>query len=105
MNYIIDYTLEDDIYIYTLVSKNIKYFRQLHNKNCKREDKLTQEKLAERADLSHSLIADIESEKYFKSFSISTLYRISKSLDVDIHEFFIDRWKDSSKEKIHVTSA
>ena len=52
---------------------------------------MTQEKLAEKADLSHSLISNIESSKVQQSFSIAVLYRISKVLEVDIKEFFVKR--------------
>jgi transcriptional regulator with XRE-family HTH domain len=52
---------------------------------------MTQEKLAEKTDLSHSLISNIESTKVQQSFSIAVLYRISRVLEVDIREFFVDR--------------
>lgn len=85
------YDKNDDRYIYDLVSKNIKYFR-MHN-TCKYASygKVTQEVLAEKCDLSHSLISNIESEKVQQSFSIAVLYRIATVLEVDIKEFFVDR--------------
>ena len=52
---------------------------------------MTQEKLAEVCDLSHSLISNIESKKVQQSFSIAVLYRISLALDVDISLFFKER--------------
>ena len=52
---------------------------------------MTQEKLAELCDLSTSLIGNIESRKVAQSFSIAVLYRISRVLEVDIREFFVDR--------------
>lgn len=86
-----NFSPEDDRYIYELVSKNIKYFR-LHNKSkFSSYGKMTQEKLAEKADLSHSLISNIESSKVQQSFSIAVLYRISKVLEIDIKEFFVER--------------
>ena len=85
------FSKEDDRYIYELVSKNIKYFR-LHNQSkYSTYGKLTQEKLAELCDLSHGVISNIESEKVQQSFSIALLYRISRVLEVDIKEFFVDR--------------
>lgn len=82
---------EDDRYIYDVVSKNIKYFR-LHNKSkYSSYGRMTQERLAEKCDLSHSLISNIESAKVQQSFSIAVLYRISKVLEVDIREFFVER--------------
>ena len=49
------------------------------------------EKLAEKCDLSHSLISNIESQKVQQSFSIAVLYRIFRILEIDIKEFFVDR--------------
>lgn len=84
-------TPADDRYIYQIISKNIKYFRLHNNSKYSSYGKMTQEKLAELCDLSHSLISNIESTKVQQSFSIAVLYRISKVLDVDIREFFVDR--------------
>ncbi len=86
-----NYNSDDDRYIYDLVSKNIKYFRLHNNSKYSSYGKMTQEQLAEKADLSHSLISNIESTKVQQSFSIAVLYRISKILEVDIKEFFVDR--------------
>ena len=82
---------EDDRYIYEIVSKNIKYFRLHNNSPYSSFGKMTQEQLAEKCDLSHSLISNIESKKVQQSFSLAVLYRIARVLDVDIKEFFIDR--------------
>lgn len=81
----------DDRYIYEVVSKNIKYFRLHNNSKYSSFGKMTQEKLAEKCDLSHSLISNIESKKVQQSFSIAVLYRIARVLEVDIKEFFVDR--------------
>ncbi len=82
---------DDDRYIYDIVSKNIKYFRMHNQSKYAKFGKLTQAELAEYCDLSHSLIANIESKKVQQYFSIAVLYRISKVLEVDIKEFFIER--------------
>lgn len=82
---------EDDRYIYELISKNIKYFRLHNNSKYSSYGKMTQEQLAEKADLSYSLISNIESVKVQQSFSIAVLYRIARVLEVDIREFFVDR--------------
>ena len=87
MNFNKDY----DRYIYEIVSENIKYFRMHNNSKYSTYGKLTQEKLAELCDISHSLISNIESKKVQQSFSIAVLYRISRILEVDIKEFFIKR--------------
>ena len=52
---------------------------------------MTQKQLAEKCDLSHSLISNIESSKVQQSFSIAVLYRIARILEIDIKEFFVDR--------------
>ena len=88
---IMKFNENDDRYIYELVSKNIKYFRLHNNSKYSSYGKMTQEKLAEKCDLSHSLISNIESQKVQQSFSIAVLYRIARVLEIDIKEFFIDR--------------
>ena len=42
--------------------------------------------LAERADISHSAVYYIESQK--KEPTLETLFKIAKALDMDIKEFF-----------------
>ena len=44
---------------------------------------LSQEKLAEKAGVSHSLISSIEAPGMAKSFSVDILFSISDALDVD----------------------
>lgn len=82
---------EDDRYIYELVSKNIKYYRLHNNSKYSKYGKITQEKLAELCDLSHSLISNIESAKVQQSFSLAVLYRIAKVLEIDICKLFEER--------------
>ena len=81
----------DDCYIYELVSKNIKYYRMHNNSRFSSYGKITQEKLAEVCDLSHSLISNIESKKVQQSFSLAVLYRIAKALEIDISLLFVER--------------
>lgn len=93
----------DDCYIYELVSKNIKYYRLHNNSKYSVYGKLTQEKLAELCDLSHSLISNIESAKVQQSFSLAVLYRISRVLEIDISLLFKERDENGNikKETIH----
>ena len=65
---------------YLILVENIKYYRKQKN--------LTQEQLAELADLSSSYIKQIESKNNFKNISFITLVKISKALDVDISDLF-----------------
>lgn len=81
---IIDY----DTQIYNTIRKNIK--------RCRLEKGITSAELAEMVDLSHGFIRQIESDKVANSFSVETLYRISKTLDVSIDELV----KKETQEKI-----
>lgn len=81
---IIDY----DTQIYNTIRKNIK--------RCRLEKGITSAELAEMVDLSHDFIRQIESDKVANSFSVETLYRISKALDVPIDELV----KKETQEKI-----
>ena len=75
--------------IFSMISKNIKYYR-IHN-NSKYADeygRISQEKLAELCDVSQSLIANIESKKVKQTFSISVIASISKILNVPFEDFF-----------------
>jgi DNA-binding XRE family transcriptional regulator len=83
-----EFSTADDRYIYELVSKNIKYYRLHNNSKFSKYGKITQERLAELCDLSHSLISNIESAKVQQSFSLAVLYRISKVLEIDICKLF-----------------
>lgn len=70
----------DENYVYYLVSRNLKRIRK--------EKGLTQEKLAELSNYSLGFIMNIESEKYYQTFSLETLWQFGKALNVDIREFF-----------------
>lgn len=72
--------LNNDMYYYDIVRKNIKKFRK--------EKGYTQQRLAEEADMSNDYLAEIESEKRKKTFSIAILGRIADTLEIDIKEFF-----------------
>ncbi len=69
-----------DEFYYNIVRKNIKKFRK--------EKKYTLQKLAEEADMSMDYLAEIESEKRRKSFSLAILGRIADTLEIPITEFF-----------------
>ena len=74
--------------LYSTIGKNIRYYRKLYSLNKK---ELTQENLAEIANVSTSLIGNLESKKTYQGISIYNLYKISKILEVPIENFFIDR--------------
>lgn len=70
---------------YNNFKNNIKYYRKKLN--------LTQEDLAEKADLSISYIKQIESNKEFKNVSLTVILKLSKALDVSVDKLFILRVK------------
>ncbi len=69
-----------DTYYYDIVRKNIKKFRK--------EKGYTLQRLSEEAEMSMDYLAEIESEKRKKSFSLAILGRISEVLEIDITRFF-----------------
>ena len=70
----------DDNYYYDIIRINIKKYRK--------EKGYTQQRLSEEAQMSMDYLAEIESVKRSKSFSIAILGRISEVLNVEIEEFF-----------------
>ena len=81
-------TIHDDNYYLDIVRRNIKKYRELAN--------LTQQELADKADITMNYIAKIESPKMKKGFTIPTLGRIADALNIDIKNFFenIDEKRD-----------
>ena len=69
----------DNKYIYVIVGKNIKRIRK--------EKGLTQVQLADLIQYNEGTIANIENSSY-QTFSLEFLYVISKTLNVDMAEFF-----------------
>ena len=59
----------------------IAYYRKLRG--------YTQEALAEKIDRSAAFIGHVEAPNIKKSVSLSTLFAISKALDVPIYKFFM----------------
>ncbi len=82
------FNFKDEKEIYTIIGKNIKYYRKLYSLNV---EELTQEHLAELANVSTSLIGNLESKKTYQGISIYNLYKISLILNVPIEKFFINR--------------
>lgn len=78
--------IEFDTDIYNTIRKNIRYYRI--------KKRITSAELAEMVDLSHDFIRQIQSEKVAYNFSVETLYRIAKALDVSIDEL-----TNNTKEK------
>ncbi len=70
---------------FKIIGKNIKYYRKLYNLE---KGKMTQEKLAELADVSIALIGNLESEKIEQGLSVFTLWKISKALEIPVEKLF-----------------
>ena len=66
--------------IYEIISANIKAYRK--------EAKITQAELADRANYSHEFIRRIEAPNGKKYFSIHTLVQIAKGLDIKVEKLF-----------------
>ncbi len=66
--------------VYEIVSKNIRKYRL--------EANLTQEELAMKANYSHQFIRRIEAPNVKKTFSLDTIYCISKVLNKDFSDMF-----------------
>lgn len=60
------------------ISFNIRKFRKINN--------LTQEELAEKADISYDFMRRIESSKGKCGFSVYTLYKVALALGVSVDE-------------------
>jgi len=73
---------------YNTFKENIKYYR-------KKLD-LTQEELAEKADISVSYIKQIESNKEYKNVSLTIILKLSKALEVSVDKLFIIKIKTSN---------
>lgn len=88
-----------DTCIYDVISNNIKKYRI--------EANMTQEDLAEKANYTHQFIRRIEAPHVKKTFSLETIYFLSKALNRNFSDMFdgldeIDRkkfFKDSKDEK------
>lgn len=72
--------VKSDMHYYDIVRKNIRKYRK--------EKGFTQQRLADEADMSIDYLAEIESVKRRKTFSLATLGRIADVLEVDIRDFF-----------------
>ena len=64
--------------IYDIIRRNIKKYRKLRG--------LTSAQLAEKVNLSHDFIRQIESEKTRYNFSVETFYKIAVALDVGLDD-------------------
>ena len=83
-----EYKFESEKELYSIIGNNIKYYRKLYSLTKK---ELTQNELAQLINVSTSLIGNLESKNTYQGISVYNLYKISKILEVEIDNFFINR--------------
>lgn len=66
-------------------------------KHLRKNAHLSQEKLADKADISRQMMNDIEGKRSF--LSKTTLVKIANALGVDVHELFLPSRTESEKAK------
>ena len=74
------------------ISFNIRKYRKIRH--------LTQEELAEEADISYDFMRRIESSKGSRGFSVFTLYKLAVALDVSIDELMNRNLSNLTKTNI-----
>ena len=77
----------DEKKLFEIIGKNVRYYRKLYSLTC---EEMTQEGLAEKIEVSTSLIGNLESKKTPQGISLYNLYKISNTLNTPIDKFFID---------------
>lgn len=75
-----------DVNIYDTVRLNIRKYRRMA--------KITQQELADLAELSHGYIRDIESIKMGITFSLDAVEKIARALNRRVKDFFEETEKD-----------
>lgn len=78
----------DDEYIFYVIGQNIKKQRKIKG--------LTQEQLAIKCMYNRSFIANLESEKFFQTISVSSLNHIAKTLGIHITKLLEDLEDDKN---------
>lgn len=73
--------------LFKIIGGNIKYYRKLYNL---KKGKITQENLAEMANVSTALIGNLESEHIEQGVSVYTLWKISRALEIPVEKLFDD---------------
>lgn len=73
--------------LFEIIGANVKYYRKLYNL---KRGKMTQEMLAEKANVSTALIGNLESERIGQGISVYTLWKIAKVLEIPVEKLFDD---------------
>ena len=83
-----EFIFESEKELFCIIGNNIKYYRKLYSIT---NNEITQQELANRINVSTSLIGNLESKNTYQGISVYNLYKISKILEVPIDNFFINR--------------
>lgn len=78
--------MRSDNYYFDIIRYNIKKYRE--------EANLTQQELADKADITMNYLSKIESKKMNRGFSVVVLGRIADALEIDIRKLFNPIEKD-----------
>ena len=79
---------------YRIIGENVKYYRQLINL---KGEKMTQEDLAEKANLSMGVIGSLESKNKVQGVSILSLINLSKALNVEPADLLNERKEEKER--------
>ena len=82
-----EYNKNEELRLYQNIGNNIKYYRLLYSLQ---KQKLTQESLAEKIDVSTAFIGNLESNKIQQGLSVYTLYKLSKVLNVSVDDLMAE---------------
>ena len=74
--------VHDDYYYYDIVRKNIKKYRKSKG--------LTQQQLADLANITMHYLSQIESGNPYKYFTLVVIGKIADALNIDIRQLFDD---------------
>ena len=69
--------------LFKIIGGNVRRYRMLYNAN---KGRMTQDNLAEKVDISTSVIGGLESDKMNQGISVFVLYKISKALNVSVDD-------------------
>ena len=83
-----EYDFKSEKELLCIIGSNIKYYRKLYSIT---KNEITQQELANRINVSTSLIGNLESKNTYQGISVYNLYKISKILEIPIDNFFINR--------------
>ena len=73
-----EFIFESEKELFCIIGNNIKYYRKLYSIT---KNEITQQELANKINVSTSLIGNLESKNTYQGISVYNLYKISKILE------------------------